>query len=121
MDRHIDYIYYLFIVAVFKNETGHRPHAEDLLCALLSMDFLSFYLNSVLSQPVYVNEKPVGLIYRVNFFSSYMNPLGIVLTEKWQWILYLLIRFILAVVLMFLLIAVQSLFIKQRDLARNKT
>ena len=94
---------------------------RDLLCALLSMDFLSFYLNSVLSQPVYVNEKPVGLIYRVNFFSSYMNPLGIVLTEKWQWILYLLIRFILALVLMFLLIAVQSLFIKQRDSARNRT
>ena len=92
---------------------------RSLFCALLSMDFLTFYLNSILSQPVYVDEKPAGLVYRANFFSSYVNPLGIVLTEKWQWILYLLIRTILVLVLTCLLIFIQSFFIKQRDLPRK--
>ena len=89
---------------------------RDLLCALFSMDFLTFYLNSIFSQPVYVNEKPVGLVYRANFFSSYVNPLGIVLTEKWQWILYLLIRMILVLVLTYLLIYIQSFYVKHKYL-----
>ena len=80
------------------------------------MDFLTFYLNSIFSQPVYVNEKPVGLVYRANFFSSYVNPLGIVLTEKWQWILYLLIRMILVLVLTYLLIYIQSFYVKHKYL-----
>lgn len=92
---------------------------RGVICALFSMDFLTFYLNSLLSQPVYVNEKPVGLVYRVNFFSSYVNPLGIVLTEIWQWILYLLIRLILVLVLTSLLIFIQSVFIKHRHLPRK--
>ncbi len=76
--------------------------------ALIILDILSIYLNSVFSQPVYVAQKPVGVQYRTNFFSSYVNPIGLVLTEKWQWILYLLIRAALAVSL------ITGLFLLQR-------
>ena len=74
---------------------------------LLSLDVVSLYLNSVFSEPLYVNAKPAGLLYRANFFSSYMNPIGLILTEKWQWIAYLLIRLALAMFLIFLLFLIQ--------------
>ena len=56
---------------------------------LLALDVPTFYLNSVFSQPVYAAGKPVGVVYRTNFFSSYVNPLGLVLTRRWQWLAYL--------------------------------
>ena len=96
-----------------------RRDFKSVICALASMDFLTFYLNSIFSQPVYVNEKPIGLVYRANFFSSYVNPLGIVLTEKWQWILYLLIRLVLVLVLTSLLIFIQSFYVKHKYLPRK--
>ena len=76
---------------------------------LLMMDIPTFYLNSVFSQPVYRAGKPTGILYRVNFFSSYVNPLGLALTEKWQWLLYLLIRLALASALIALLLLAVSL------------
>ena len=76
---------------------------------LLMMDITTFYLNSVFSQPVYRAGKPTGILYRVNFFSSYVNPLGLALTEKWQWLLYLLIRLALASALIALLLLAVSL------------
>ena len=39
---------------------------------------------------------------RINYFSSYVNPLGLVLTEKWQWIAYLAVRAVLALTLVIL-------------------
>ena len=70
--------------------------------SLIILDIPSFFINSVLSNTIYVNDKLIGVTHRINFFSSYVNPLGIVLTEKWQWIVYLLIRFVLAVSLIVL-------------------
>lgn len=72
------------------------------LFALILMDIPTFYLNSVLSNKVYFNGELVGATHRINLFSSYVNPLGLVLTEKWQWLLYLLIRFVLALILLIL-------------------
>lgn len=76
---------------------------------LLMMDIPTFYLNSIFSQPVYEAGKPTGILYRVNFFSSYVNPLGLALTEKWQWLLYLFIRLGLAFALIALLLFLASL------------
>lgn len=76
---------------------------------LAALDLPTFYLNSVFSQPVYADGKPVGIVYRVNFFSSYVNPLGLVLTEKWQWLAYLIIRMIAAMGMVALLLWAASL------------
>ena len=76
---------------------------------LLALDVPTFYLNSVLSQPVYVSGKPVGVVYRTNFFSSYVNPLGLVLTRRWQWLAYLAIRLALAAALIAFLLLLASL------------
>ena len=67
------------------------------ISALILLDIPTFYLNSVLSDKVYVNGELIGATHRINIFSSYVNPLGLVLTEKWQWLLYLLIRLVVAV------------------------
>ena len=75
---------------------------------LLALDVPTFYLNSVFSQPVYVAGKPEGIVYRTNFFSSYVNPLGLVLTQRWQWIAYLAIRLGLAASLVALLLLLAS-------------
>lgn len=78
------------------------------MIGLVALDLPSFYLNSVFSTPVYADGKPVGIVYRVNFFSSYMNPLGLVLTEKWQWLAYLAVRLIVALLLVSLLLWLAS-------------
>lgn len=76
---------------------------------LLMMDVPTFYLNSIFSQPVYEAGKPTGILYRTNFFSSYVNPLGLALTEKWQWLLYLAIRLGLASALIALLLWIATI------------
>ena len=66
---------------------------------LLLLDIFSFYLNSIFSIPVYKNDSLIGLEYAVNYFSSYNNPLGIVLNTKKAYLTYLMLRFIIALIL----------------------
>ncbi len=79
-------------------------HWKYTMVFLAALDFPTFYLNSIFSQPVYADGKPTGLVYRANFFSSYVNPLGIVLSQKWQWLLYLVIRLAIAMVMVTLML-----------------
>ena len=78
---------------------------KKAVLGLLLLDLPTFYLNSVFSSEVYVHDKVAGVTHRINFFSSYVNPLGLVLTEKRQWIAYLIVRAacaVAAVVLLYL-------------------
>ena len=86
---------------------------------ILLLDLPTFFLNSVFSQAAYVEGKPVGVLYRTNFFSSYVNPLGLVLTEKWQWIAYLCVRLALAMALITLMLSLAPLL--RRALWKKKT
>lgn len=76
---------------------------KTAIAALVLLDIPTFYLNSLLSSEVYLHDKPVGVTHSINYFSSYVNPLGLVLTEKWQWIAYIAIRGVIAVITVFLL------------------
>lgn len=76
---------------------------KPAILGLVLLDIPTFYLNSILSSEVFLHNELVGVTHRINFFSSYVNPLGLVLTEKWQWILYLIIRAAAAVGLIVLL------------------
>ena len=80
-------------------------HFRDLRYALLGvlgLDFIIYYVNSIMSVPYYQGDTLMGIAYAVNYFSSYNNPLGIVMSSKAQYALYLLIRLVLAVVLIVL-------------------
>ena len=102
-----------------RKEGYSRQEIRRSILAIISMDAISFYINSVFSQPVYIDGTPVGLVYRVNFFSSYVNPLGLILTEKWQWIAYLMIRGVLAVSLLLLLFLVHRMMNPMRAAAKQ--
>ena len=98
----------IYLGFVRENDISLRSLKTTML-GILILDIPTFYVNSIFSQPVYVNEKPTGLVYRTNFFSSYVNPLGLVLSEKWQWIAYLVIRMALATALIALMLWLPSL------------
>lgn len=69
------------------------------LLLLICLDYASFYLNSIMSTPIYQGDTLLGVGNAVNYFSSYNNPLGIVMSDKGQWLTYLAIRLVLAVIL----------------------
>ena len=83
-------------------------------CAIISLDVISIYLNSMFSEPVYVSGKPVALFFASNFFSSYMNPLGLALTEKWQWMAYLAVRFATALLIIWMLFLIHKVLHKPK-------
>lgn len=86
----------IVVVGVYIALCNERPLVpsdwKKALCCMLLLDVPTFYLNSVLSSEIYMGGKVVGVTHRINFFSSYVNPLGLVLTEKWQWLVYLAAR-----------------------------
>ena len=108
------FLYHAMIVTLslylgFGREAGLVPSDwKKALTGLLLLDLPTFYLNSAFSNAVYVRDQVVGVTHRINFFSSYVNPLGLVLTEKWQWIAYLAIRAALAAALVRLLFVLIS-------------
>ena len=103
------FLYHAMIVTVsiylgFGGESGLRfSDWKTAACEVIVLDLPSFYLNSLLSSEVYVQDKVVGVSHYINFFSSYLNPLGLVLKEKWQWIAYLGVRLVIATALIVLL------------------
>ena len=76
---------------------------KKAIIGLVLLDIPTFYINSLFSSEIYVNDKVVGVTHRINYFSSYVNPMGLVLTEKWQWIVYIMARDLLAIGLVVLL------------------
>ena len=112
------FLYHAMIVTVslyigFGEESGLCfSDWKKALIGLIVLDLPTFYLNSLFSSEVYVHNKVIGVTHRINFFSSYVNPLGLILTEKWQWIAYLAVRALLALVLVIALYMILNL--KQR-------
>lgn len=102
------FIYHSMIIVIaiyigFSKECDiHFADCKWMIAAVVILDCVSLYLNSMLSVPAYQNGRLMGLEYAVNFFSSYNNPLGITVTEKWQYLIYLVIRIIMAAFMMVL-------------------
>lgn len=113
------YIYHAMIIVValsiaFDRDTDLR--FRDIrwpVCAIVGLDFLSLYLNSLLSVPVFQDGQLKGLTYALNFFSSYDDPLGLTLSDKQQYLLYLLIRYLIGTVVLLLTFAP---FLRRRHL-----
>ena len=99
-------------------ESGIEPSDwKKAVVALLLLDVPTFYLNSIFSSEMYMHGKLVGVTHRINYFSSYVNPAGLVLTEKWQWILYLAIR---AVMIILIVRIIYLIFVrKKKEQAQN--
>lgn len=77
-----------------------RPkHYFTSLGILGGLAFLSLYLNSMFASPTYVDGELVSVDYTANFFFTYKTPIGLQLTELWQWYVYLGVIVALAVIL----------------------
>lgn len=77
-------------------------HFRDTTLLVYLSGFISIYLNSMLASPTYADGKLVSVDFWTNFFFTYKNPLGIQITQLWQWYLYLLILALLAALLLYL-------------------
>ncbi len=99
------FIYHSLIITVAiyigtDRECGIRfADCKWVLITLAVLDLASFYMNSIASVPVYQDDHLTGVEYAVNYFSSYNDPLGIPMPEKWQYLIYLAVRILLAFVL----------------------
>ena len=77
-------------------------HFRNTTLTVYLLGFISIYLNSMLASPTYEDGRLVSVDFWTNFFFTYQNPLGIKLTEVWQWYLYLLVLMLLTVILLYL-------------------
>lgn len=81
----------------------HFGDIKYSLIAVILLDAITFYINSMMATPYYSGDTLIGVGNAVNYFSSYNNPLGIVMAHKAQWFIYLVVRFVSAVILMVLI------------------
>lgn len=77
-------------------------HFRNTTLDVFLLAFASMYLNSMFASPTYVDGKLVSVDFWTNFFFTYQNPLGIKITELWQWYLYLVIIALLATLLLYI-------------------
>ncbi len=81
----------------------HFGDIKYSLIAVILLDAITFYINSMMATPYYSGDTLIGVGNAVNYFSSYNNPLGIVMANKAQWFIYLVVRFVSAIILMVLI------------------
>ena len=77
-------------------------HFRDTTLIIYLCGLISIYLNSMLASPTYEDGRLVSVDFWTNFFFTYQNPLGIRITQLWQWYLYLLILALLTAFLLFI-------------------
>ncbi|MBR4575473.1 MAG: YwaF family protein [Lachnospiraceae bacterium] len=118
------FIYHSMIVVVSlylgsSDEAALRfaDHKKAVI-GLVLLDIPTFYLNSVLSSEIYVNDKLVGVSHRINYFSSYVSPFGMNSPDKRAWLIYLVIRAVLAY--LFIIAAFSVCGIRERLRRRQK-
>ena len=87
------------IIAMSGEVKWEKKHIKTTLLITFVLGFVSIYVNSILASPTYVDGKLVSVDFWPNFFFTYQNPIGLHLTEKWQWLLYLAIIACLTIVL----------------------
>ena len=75
-------------------------HFFTSLGILSGLAFFSIYLNSMFAVPTYVNGELVSVDYATNFFFTHETPIGIPLTEKSHWFLYLAVIFAIGIILL---------------------
>ena len=105
-------------IGISKESDIHFKDCIWMIIAIVLLDYASFYMNAICSVPVYQNDRLIGVEYAVNYFSSFNDPLGIPMPEKWMHLIYLAIRAAAAAVLIPLVYS--PLFIRDRRERRGR-
>lgn len=97
----------LFVLGIIIVKSGEVKwqwkHFRNTIGIVYLFGIVSIYLNSLFASPTYVDGELKSVDYWTNFFFTYRNPLGINITEIWQWYVYLAVLAAVATVLIFLL------------------
>ena len=72
-------------------------HLRSSLAIMLAFGMMSVYANSALAYVTYTGTQLLSVENTPNFFFTYRTPIGLLLTEKWQWYVYIAIISALAV------------------------
>lgn len=90
------FLYHAMLIIVgayipLSKQVDIRPKNYFSTIGILSLlAFSSLYFNSIFAAPTYENGKLTAVEHTPNFFFTELNPLGIKLTELWQWYIYLI-------------------------------
>ena len=88
-----------------------HTHCFTTMGILGLLAIVTLYINSMFAYPVYEAGKLIAVEYVPNFFFTYETPIGIALTEKWHWYLYIVI--LLALATFFCVVFYLPYFIKE--------
>ena len=89
------FLYHTMLIVVgayipLSKQVKIRPkHYFSTIGFLSLLAFSSLYLNSIFASPIYENGKLIAVEHTPNFFFTELTPIGIRLTELWQWYVYL--------------------------------
>ncbi len=72
-------------------------HLRSSLAIILALGMMSIYMNSAFAYVTYTGTTLLGVENTPNFFFTYRTPIGLLLTERWQWYVYIAIVIALAV------------------------
>lgn len=72
-------------------------HLRSSLAIMLAFGMMSVYANSALAYATYTGTELLSVENTPNFFFTYRTPIGLLLTEIWQWYIYIVIICVLAV------------------------
>lgn len=95
-----------------------KKHILTSLAFIGLLGWASIYINSICSHPVYEDGKLQSVEYGTNYFFTFETPVGIELTEKWHWFLYLFI--LLCVIVVMELIFYLPLIARDKKYIQNK-
>ena len=90
------------IIAISGEIKWEWRHCRTTLLLVYLLGVVSLYINSLLAVPTYVDGELISVDFRTNFFFTFDDPIGLRLTELWQWALYFFILIALASLLIFL-------------------
>lgn len=108
----------LFGIYLFDNKEAKLTADGYKKCMILlfALSFVSIYINSIFTIPVYENGQLISVASTTNFFFVSTPPIPVLLNEKIHWFIYLLILVVLATVLVGLLYL--PMFIKKRKIEK---
>ena len=87
----------IFIVRCGEVKISFARHLRSSLAIMLAFGMLSIYANSALAYVTYNGTQLLSVENTPNFFFTFRTPVGIALTQIWQWYVYLAIISALAV------------------------
>ena len=102
------FVYHSMLIAIgliiicSNNVKWSMKHFRNTTLVVYLFGFTSIYLNSLLASPTYIDGKLVSVDFAPNFFFTNQTPIGIKLTQTWQWQLYLAILAVLIPLLLYL-------------------